>query len=374
MLTILIPTINRYEFLNRLLSYYALKSNIMNSNDFKIFVLDSSDPNNFAKNKENISKNFSKKIDVSHFDCFGMSVNKALVFAKLKIDTKYSVICPDDDIILIEAMVRGLQFLETHPDYVAVGGKKFNSYLGNSDIYGSFERVDLISHGELKNDTSYERLEAFCQDPLTVASSVMSTKTFNLVFKTFPCDGNRYYYDEQSCSMHLAIAGKIKCLNEIYMCRQVHAGIIYPDGPPSSKFIREDFLEAFDFLVQSLGDHLFENSDLSVGESYRKICALLLNGYQNELKREVEYYSFKSFLNRVKKKWASKMPGISLIRRIKKIVFRETKIYQANDFKAIFEAHNLNGYEDFISLFKFITQSNNHKGLKNIGEVENCKF
>ena len=45
MLTILIPTINRYEFLNRLLGYYALKSNIMNSNDFKIFVLDSSDPN-----------------------------------------------------------------------------------------------------------------------------------------------------------------------------------------------------------------------------------------------------------------------------------------------------------------------------------------
>ena len=112
-LTILIPTMNRPGFLSRILSYYhGLKCTII--------VADSSDLRHPSVEKDHPQ--------VQYLLYERASFKHKILDAASRIITPYFLICGDDDFVLIDAIKRGLDFLEKNPQFAAVQGQQGNFY------------------------------------------------------------------------------------------------------------------------------------------------------------------------------------------------------------------------------------------------------
>jgi glycosyltransferase domain-containing protein len=117
--TLLIPTYNRHDCLQKLLRYLNHQHV-----EFSVFVLDSSDPEMIRKNSSLISS-LSIKIDhivypsnTRPFDKFSDGFTH--------ISTPFSALCADDDIIILSAINDCLNFLLKNPDYSLAHGFYFD--------------------------------------------------------------------------------------------------------------------------------------------------------------------------------------------------------------------------------------------------------
>ncbi len=101
--TILIPTYNRPNHLRRLLSYY----NKFGEN-YNIIIADSS-PNESKKLNKNIISKFSK-FDILYIDKHSPTTDLChkLSDALNYVNTKYCVVCADNDFIYVEDVARAI--------------------------------------------------------------------------------------------------------------------------------------------------------------------------------------------------------------------------------------------------------------------------
>ena len=90
-LTLVIATKNRNQWIERITSYY---SNIRFSH--KIFIVDSSDENKYTTNKQIVS-NHSKELDMTHYYLPNTSNNLAIAKIIDQIETEYTIVTGDDD-------------------------------------------------------------------------------------------------------------------------------------------------------------------------------------------------------------------------------------------------------------------------------------
>lgn len=113
-LTILILTYNRYQHLYRLLEYFHSYQPTPN-----LIILDSSSDDiveDFPEEFMNDQKILWKKFAPNTF--FIDKINDGLKEVK----TQFSVLCADDDFLAIHGLLRAVDFLEKHSDYVCTMG------------------------------------------------------------------------------------------------------------------------------------------------------------------------------------------------------------------------------------------------------------
>lgn len=120
--TLLIPTFNRPDLLGRLLTYLEKQSA-----GFAVVVLDSSFPDNKAKNADVVSsvtlniKRIEFDERISPFDKFRAGIEA--------IETQFVSLCADDDIVVVPALADMVEFLQCHNNYSVAHGFYFN-FLG----------------------------------------------------------------------------------------------------------------------------------------------------------------------------------------------------------------------------------------------------
>ena len=117
--TLLIPTYNRPQLLERLLRYLERQRA-----SFPILVADSSNPETRSQNNRAVS---AMDLNVTHA-AFDETIDP---FAKMRdglkmIRTPYSSICADDDLVFISALQRCVEVLERDPSAAVVHGLYFN--------------------------------------------------------------------------------------------------------------------------------------------------------------------------------------------------------------------------------------------------------
>ncbi len=117
--TLLIPTYNRPELLQRLLRYLERERA-----QFPIVVLDSSNPDTQARNKEAID---AVSLDVHHA-VFAETMDP---YVKMRegfklTNTPYCSLCADDDILMVSAIQRCVEQLENDPKAAVAHGQYFN--------------------------------------------------------------------------------------------------------------------------------------------------------------------------------------------------------------------------------------------------------
>jgi glycosyltransferase domain-containing protein len=123
--TLIIPTYNRPGDLGRLLRFLAYQKAT-----FPILVLDSSTPANKARNFEQ-TRGLLLDLRIERFDTEMPPWEKFWRGSEM-VETDYSSLCADDDLVLVAAIAPLLDYLDKNPDYSVAHGWYFNFYLNGA--------------------------------------------------------------------------------------------------------------------------------------------------------------------------------------------------------------------------------------------------
>lgn len=157
---ILIPTMNRADYVIRLLQYYA-------SVDcpHTIYVGDSSNHENSEKIKNEISE-LKNKINIIYQYLPNLTKGSAdaAKHLLLTVKEKYSCYNCDDDYQVPNSLTICAEFLENNPDYATAGGYSVIFRLKNNGVYGDLANLNDCVLPKILNNTAEERLINFLSD------------------------------------------------------------------------------------------------------------------------------------------------------------------------------------------------------------------
>ncbi len=217
--TLLIPTKNRFYYLDKTINYY---SNL----DFKgtIFIIDSSDKEISKKNKNllNIFKNL--KIEYFHFDGMPWQVIQK---AFPSINTKFVSFTGDDDYLVPDMLEKGIAFLKSNSDFIAVNGDALCAVsLKNRTYIDYFTPYALNSSHE---ETANERVFGLMENYSLPLFSIHRTLYFEKLLSFIP-DSSQYQKvcpvwaiaDEILPSSISVALGKAAKIDGLFMVRGIH--------------------------------------------------------------------------------------------------------------------------------------------------------
>ena len=194
MLTILISTRNRPEFLKRLLDYFKSVNC-----PYPILVGDASD------NQQ------------GYIDCRGLHYGATIKKLLEQVHTPYVIQCPDDDFIIPENLARCVEFLENRYDYVAAHGKGLVLSLNDKVAISTYKQPVLASGSPVG------RLKAHLRHYSVGLFSVVRTVAARKMLISINPIADEALRGEILPGCLLAIQGKIKEFDFLTLVRQVHA-------------------------------------------------------------------------------------------------------------------------------------------------------
>ena len=283
-LTILIPTHERYLYLHRLLEYFD-STKIKN---LKIFILDSSR----IELQEKVANKNYKNLDINQifFDCeisFWEKVSNGLD----SVESEFSVLCADDDFLIMSGAMKAMEFLRDNPEYSSCGGRQYNHSIDQKSglkkyklnlIYGdniNFYQSDcpLTRVGEyLKGDHKYI---SFYQ----IHTSSHHKKIWNSTKKYVSDFG---LAELHPCAASL-ILGKIKVLNTAYMSREPNT-YAWVDAERTKEMYLDSKLQlSADGLSKLFEDKEYSSIKIfNFYQNYRKVQLAKLNNVIQEEHRK----------------------------------------------------------------------------------------
>jgi glycosyltransferase domain-containing protein len=235
LLTILIPTFNRPDFLNLNLEYYkSIHSK------YPIFIADGTEKKKFLNKNQRVINFYKKFLNLHYYrdnSFYFERIYKALKFIK----TKYCIIQADDDFISLDFLKKGLDILEKNKNINAVNGlfhsivlnKSNNKFYYNKNYYDNYKISNLLLNSNNLDQRIYEINKfKFC-------SVFLLQKTTDLIKKFQIIEQIRkksfikkkldthtvfilgYLYD-MICRIYTVGLGKTIFIKEVMCCRMYH--------------------------------------------------------------------------------------------------------------------------------------------------------
>ncbi|MHA2339562.1 MAG: TIGR00180 family glycosyltransferase, partial [Candidatus Hodarchaeales archaeon] len=205
---IIIPTHNRREHLKRILSYYNKRGP-----GLEIIVADSSLPEIKKENKKIISSFSNLRIYLT--DSYPESID---IFQKLSdavnlVDSKYCVICADDDFVTIKGINESVDFLENHKDFSVAHGYyiSFDIKSVRRKTQKFYWRVIYNHKSNTFEDTESRLKEHLSNYPLPTLYAVHRTNLLKLIFNETIKFSDDVHFGELLSSMLTLVYGKMKC-------------------------------------------------------------------------------------------------------------------------------------------------------------------
>lgn len=314
MITLIIPTINRSEFIVRYLEY--LKSQNFNG---QLLIGDSSNEEHFNITKQFIiSNNFKFKIiHNSYPNKFHFEVIRCLI---PYIGEKYCMYVCDDDILVVNTLNKCINVLESNPDYSGVGGLAIKCNIDLSNETNGFKilsttRYNLIS---IMYDTALARLREICRNYTVVAYSLARTEQF---LERWPINDN---FNDKELAIELlptftaAVQGKVIFLEDLFVVRQIHEKrILLPNNFDVflGKFWKDSCIFSINYITGLI----------------KKIDKLQNEDLFDEIKYLFSLYYFKSVIVKYDKIIFNKKSFLNLI--IKKVKSNKLLLFYARKFK-----------------------------------------
>jgi len=169
MISILIPTMNRSDFLIRALHYY-------NKVGFKghICIGDSSNEQDSEKNKY-VIQDLKNNVNIIYrtfpnppYIHVGMVMKELIDLAP----SPYAVYAGDDDFVIPKGLKRCVTFLENHPKYTAVHGIRISISLKSSGAFGELKSANFVQQPILEHETATERWAGYMRNAISTQCSV----------------------------------------------------------------------------------------------------------------------------------------------------------------------------------------------------------
>ncbi len=211
---ILIPTMNRADFVIRQLNYYE-SVNCPHT----IYIGDSSNKEHETKIREAI-KNL--KIKVIYKNLPSYSDYEAAYYLLSIVEEPYVCFSGDDDYQIPNSVTKCAEFLEANPEYTTASGHAVSFRLKKHGAYGELLRLADYPRRQIEDDTGTERIINFFSDFYVTLFSVNRTKQTLEYWRSSGKIPDRSFKAETlPCSLPL-IHGKSKILDCLGFVRQIH--------------------------------------------------------------------------------------------------------------------------------------------------------
>lgn len=271
MLTIVIPTYNRYKYLLRLLKYYdsyCFPANIL--------VLDSSSDN--PKKADLLSLLDNKRVKHRKFPPI-IPVAEKISQGLQDISTRYAVLCADDDFITPTGLEESINFLEYNKDYVVTHGR-YIVFNRSEDNYDNIEWKSVYEDKSIESDDCGNRLLAHLSDYRTPTFyGVHRTNILKSIWKASREHTDDYRFFELLPTALTAVYGKIRVLDGLYSAREYNTSSTGQSCSGLSDFIIEGSFDGkYERFKKCLAVELCNQTGLRYGES-EKLVDRAMNGY-----------------------------------------------------------------------------------------------
>jgi len=302
-----VPTMNRSQFIERLLSYY-------DTLQFKgtVYIADSSNDESHLKRNQDLARIFSGKLKVFYGHYPDVHIEEAKRLVLDNVSEKYAAYCGDDDFLLPDVLTECARFLEGNSDYSNCHGIGLSLKMDNDQLYGSVEVVsDYKLLGNELND-SQARLAKYFSDywPIWSVRRVDEFKETLFKIRDIPIEGFR----EITMGCLPIILGKTKLIDELYVVRQVHKGRFQSPNPLYS-VVLDEWHTSYAMMSDVLANEVCSVSNVQ----YLDVKESIKEGFLEYFTRVVNS-QFCRFGNKTGEKWKK------IVKRLfpgfKKIYFR----------------------------------------------------
>ena len=292
---ITILTKDRPDFIIRQLEYYKN----MNS-PHPVYILDSSNKENANKIKSYISSG-AREITYLWTEPGNQPLNKVFDICK----EKYFCLSGDDDYQIPYSLTACAEFLENNSDFVSCGGKAVTVKLEGNGVCGEIKRISDYPRRELLDELSHERFLNLMNNYCVYLFNVIRVGIGKKMWDYLP------NFSDQMVEIYpvsrLAIAGKIKLIDNLQIIRQIHDS-------------NNDLGTVFGWLVKDFGESYAQvKKRLPIPEEYiqQGFEILLINtldrGYRSEIK--LQKASIKNNAFRILSALPKKVPLVKKIYR-----------------------------------------------------------
>ena len=280
MSTLLIPTMNRSDFLIRLLRYYSGLGFAGN-----MCIGDSSNPEHVERAKRFIETlQGSLNIDYKEYPHLNgpECVEELLNF----VSTPYAVWVADDDFLVPSALERCVRFLDNHQDYSAAHGVAVVITARSSGAHGPVVSAGHYKQPVAEGGSASQRLLDHLGSYSSTLFSVHRVESFREMYRDISSIKDWAFAGEILQCCLSVIQGKIKELDCLYMVRQVH----------SQRYL---FPDVYDWVT---GPHWLPSYEVCRDRVAEELVRQ--DGISMEAARDVVKQAFWSYLSRaLTKKW-----------------------------------------------------------------------
>jgi len=247
MLTILIPTMNRSDFLIRLLKYYS-------DTGYKhwIFIGDSSGAYHMERTK-NAIHGLEVKLKIIYREYPDLSNKKCMQQMLIEVSTPYAVYIADDDFLVPNGLEQCIYFLKKNPSYNSVHGIANTFSLQSSGPQGDFSNSYSYRLPSIEAETASQRTLDYLNNYSVTQFCVHTIDSWRAMYKDVASLNDRSFAEELLPCCLSVIQGKVKQLDCLYLLRQVHntryelpdinEWINHPNWNPSYKTFRDCLAE-----------------------------------------------------------------------------------------------------------------------------------
>ncbi|MFA5156139.1 MAG: TIGR00180 family glycosyltransferase [Candidatus Omnitrophota bacterium] len=215
MITLIVPTLNRPDFIARILDYYE-KVGYRHS----IFIGDSSSGIHLERNKDTVAKS-KNKVKVTYREY--PNTNPTACFKSLleSVVTPYAAFLPDDDFFIPNGLEKCIEFLEHNPEYAGAHGIGIILNLESPGPYGKVKNASGYQQAVSREKTAAERVLAYSGNPTLPLFSIYRTAVWKRAFCNVTALADPAF-TELLPSYLAIISGKIARLDCLYSVRQCH--------------------------------------------------------------------------------------------------------------------------------------------------------
>ena len=217
MISILVPSRNRQDYLLRLLRfYYEVQF------DGEIIIGDASDNSLETLDQAELTR-LRNRLDLQYFHLKDSSVQITIRFMAEKAKGAYCVFCGDDDLILPSGLDVCRTFLENNSDYKTAQGDSCLFVLSSAS--GLLGRLAYAQHywrsQSLEASSPLIRLQGYAKNYWVPQFSLHRTEDFVRVQRVVSHFTDNHFFELISNAMFIA-TGKSKFLPTPYLLRQAH--------------------------------------------------------------------------------------------------------------------------------------------------------
>ena len=338
---IIIPTMNRPDFIIRLLSYYAgLHS------PHTLYIADSSDEENANRIKAKIASLEGKlRVIYSYFP--PGDTMKCMMALLSQTHEKYACYMGDDDYMIPGALSECAEFLEKNPDYELAIGHSISFHLDGGRAYGTLKDIHDYPRYSIEDNTASARLNTYLSTRYSpLVNCIIRTKNFLEAYEKSRLVDDIAVKTDYLPSCLLIISGKSKVIDRLCFVRQLHQShYVLPDT--FDWLTAKGWYRSYEPFRSLLVEKVAKTDGLSLNESEKVFKQAYLSHLimlLSRTRREQPGPAIKrSFISRLRSKIAVTFP-------ILKRIYRRTRAYLHNKPQLHYEVLQPDSkyYNDFL--------------------------